>query len=159
MRRLFAALLPLLAACGQDSAPAQARRGHEVFESTARAFAAGLFAETRAKDPAAADALLKASGAADDAAFAEIAARETLVRYGLVLALTEERAADFRAGRFDDPGNRARVSEYAAALEKNKIPLPEISRYAYERARSGAATGLELEFAARVLWAETARPR
>lgn len=159
MRRLPAALVALLAACGQDSAPAQAKRGQEIFEGTARAFAAGLFAETRAQDPTAADALLKASGAANDAAFADLAAAETLVRYGLVLALTDAQAAAFRAGRFDDPGNRERVKEYAAALEKNKTPLPEIARYAFERARSGAARGLELEFAARVLWAETMRPR
>src|SRR5262245_9535165 len=101
MRRLLFALL-LAAGCGQDSAPAQAKRGQDLFDAPARTLAAGLVAETRAKDPATADRLLASAALKDDAAFAEMAARELLTRYGVVLALTDAQAAEFRAGRFDD---------------------------------------------------------
>ncbi|HEX7899536.1 MAG TPA: hypothetical protein VF950_17340, partial [Planctomycetota bacterium] len=89
----------------------------------------------------------------------ENATRELLVRYGVVLALTEAQATEFRAGRFDDAGNRARVKDTLAKFEKDKLPLPEVCRYAADGVRSGAAKGLDLEFAARVLWAEAMRPR
>jgi hypothetical protein len=157
MRR--ALILLLLAGCGRDSAQAQARRGHEVFETTARTFAAGVFAETRGRDPATADKLVTAAGLKSDAEFVEMATRELLVRYGVVLALTEAQAAEFRAGRFDDEGNRKRVRETLAAFEKGKIPLPEVCAYAIRGVQNGAAAGLDLEFAARILWAEAMRPR
>ena len=158
MRRLFALVL-LAAGCGSDSATSQARRGQELFLPPARTVAAGLLAETRGRDPSAADRLLAESGLKDDAAFVEHAARETLVRYGVVLALTEDQASGFRQGRFDDAGNRARVNQTLEAFEKNRLPLPEVCRYAADGVRSGAATGLDLEFAARILWAELMRPR
>jgi hypothetical protein len=158
MRRLLA-LLPLLAGCGQDSAPAQARRGHELFEPAARALAAGLLAESKARDAAEAAKLLEAAGAKDETAFLDLSTREILVRYGTVLAITEAAAVEFRAGRFDDPGNRKRVTETLEAFEKNKLPLPEVCRYAVNRVRAGEWTGLQLEFAARLLWAESMRPR
>lgn len=157
MRRLLPLLL--LAGCGRDSAPAQARRGHETFEPAARSFSAGLLAETRGRDPATADKLVESAGLKSDAEFVELATRELLVRYGVVLALTEAQAADLRAGRLDDEGNRRRVRETAELLEAKKIPLPEVCRHALQRVQSGAASGLDLEFAARVLWAEAMRPR
>jgi len=152
-------LLLLAAGCGQDSAPAQARRGHEIFEPAARTLSAGLFAETKARDPAAAAKLLEAAGVKEEAGFVQLSTREILVRYGTVLAIMESRAVEFRAGRFDDAGNRARVDETLAAFEKSQRPLPEICRYAIDRVRTGGWKGLELEFAARVLWAEAMRPR
>lgn len=158
MRRALTLLL-LAAGCGQDSAPAQARRGQELFETTARTFAAGVFAETRGRDPATADKLVAAAGLKSDAEFVEMATRELLVRYGVVLALTEAQAAEFRAGRFDDAGNRKRVQETLVAFEKGNIPLPEVCAYAVRGVKNGAATGLDLEFAARILWAEALRPR
>lgn len=158
MRRLLFGLL-LAAGCGQDAAPAQARRGQEIFETPARTLAAGLVAETRAKDPAAADRLIASAGLKDDAAFVEMATRELLTRYGVVLALTDAQAADFKAGRFDDEGNRKRVKETLERFATTRLPLPDVCRYALEGARSGAASGLDLEFATRILWAEAMRPR
>ena len=152
-------LLLLLAAGCKDSSPAQAERGQEVFQGAARVLAAGLIAETKARDPGALTKLLEAAGVKDEAAFIDQSAREILVRYGVVLALTDAQAAEFRAGRFDDAGNRKRVDETVQAFEKSKLPLPEVCRYALDRVRAGDWKGLELEFAARVLWAEVMRPR
>lgn len=158
MRKLFL-LLALSAAGCSDAAPTQARRGHEVFGPCAQALAAGLFAEEKAKDPGAAARLLKESGAADEAAFLALSAREILVRYGVVLALTQAQGAEFAAGRFDDPGNRKRVEETLAGIQKAGLALPETARYAIDQVRKGAWSGLNLEFAARLLWSEAARPR
>ncbi|HEX7900126.1 MAG TPA: hypothetical protein VF950_20325, partial [Planctomycetota bacterium] len=76
MRRLLPLLL--LAAGCRDSATSQAKRGQEIFETPARTLAAGVLAETRGRDPAAADQLLAAAGLKDDAAFVENATRELL---------------------------------------------------------------------------------
>ena len=158
MRR-FLALLPLLAGCGQDSAAAQARRGHEIFEPAARALAAGLLAETKTRDPAGASKLLEAAGVKSEAELIALSTREILVRYGIALSITEERAVEYRAGRFDDAGNLRRMTEVLELIEKNKVPFPDACRFAVERVNAGEWRGLQLEFAARILWAETARPR
>jgi hypothetical protein len=158
MRRLLPVLLLAAAGCSRDSAQAQVRRGHATFGPVARAVAAGLAAETKAKDPADFAKLLKESGSPDEAAFVDLSARELLVRYGVVLATTDAQAVEYAAGRFDDAGNRARVEETLAALQKGGLPLPEVGRYVVDRVRSGWA-GLSLEFAARILWAELMRPR
>jgi hypothetical protein len=158
MRRLFPLLL-LAAGCGRDTAHEQVRRGHATFGASARALAAGLVAETKAASPDDFKKLLASSGAADEAAFVDASAREILVRYGVVLATTDEQARDYAAGRFDDPGNRTRVQDTLAGFARAKAPLPEVGRYAADRVRAGDWTGLNLEFAARILWAELMRPR
>ena len=157
MRRLFWLLLP--AAVGCDSAADQIRRGHGIFAPCARKLSAGLLAETKARDAAEAAKLLAEAGSVDEAAFVEMSAQQVLVRYGTVLSISEAQAADFAAGRFDDEGNRRRIDEVMKSFGKGGLPLPEVGRYAIDRVRAGDWKALDLEFAARLLWAESVRPR
>lgn len=135
------------------------RRGHTTFGPSARALVVGLAAEEKARSSEAFQKMVSASGAADEAAFVEASVREILVRYGVVLATTAAQAADYAAGRFDDAGNRRRVEESLAGLAKANQALPEVCRYSIARVRAGDWTGLHLEFAARLLWAELMRPK
>ncbi len=159
MRR-YSWLLLLAAGGGCDSAADQVRRGHELFAPSARKLSAGLLAETKARDPEGAARLLAEAGLGkDEEAFLAHSVQQILVRYGVVLSLTEEQAAAFRAGRFDDAGNRRRVDETLPALRKDGGALPDLCRYAIDRVRAGDWTALDLEFAARLLWGEAMRPR
>ena len=158
MRR-FLPLLLLAAGCGRDAAHEQVRRGHTTFGPSARALVSGLVAETKLKSPEELKQLIAASGAADEAAFIDASAREILVRYGVVLATTDAQAADYAAGRFDDAGNRTRVQETLAGFVQQKLALPEVCRYAVDRVQAGDWSGLQLEFSARILWAELMRPK
>ncbi len=151
-------ILLLAAAGGCDSAAEQVRRGHEIFAPCARKLASGLLAELKARDPEAAAKLVAAAELGSEEAFLAHSAQQILIRYGVAFSLPEERAAELHAGRFDDAGNRKRVDETLAVL-KDGPALPDACRYTIDRVRAGDWRGLDLEFAARLLWGEAMRPR
>jgi len=74
-----------------------------------------------------------------------------------LLQTRPEEEKQFEAGRFDDAGNRRRLSAALKKLERRRIELPAISRFVVQRSRAGALKGAELEFATRLLEAHVAK--
>lgn len=57
----------------------------------------------------------------------------------------------FKAGKFDDEGNKKRAALQIEALQAFKIELPDMTRFTIEQFKTGKLAGLKLELAVRLL--------
>ena len=153
MRRALVVMTLALAACGDSTPqPTAIQRGAAVFGPVARKLGQSIASDLKKSDPAGFAQYLKEIGGREEADLVKKVSDETLVHYADVLSISSAKEADLKAGRFDDAMNERKVKDALEKFAKSKSSLPHVCKALTDlRKGTGWASGLELEFTARVL--------
>ncbi len=146
-----------LAACSEKPEPTAIQRGAVLFEPCARKLASTIAADLKKSDAAGFDRYLKEIGGKDEADLVAKVARETLLNYAEALSVSSSMEAELKAGRFDDPLAERKVKAALDKFAQPKMSPPHLCKVLIDGRNAGQwRSGLDLEFAARVLSGEAA---
>jgi hypothetical protein len=153
MARALSLVLVVLAACGDATPqPTAIQRGAAVFGPVARKLGQAVASDLKKSDPAGFARYLQEIGGKEEADLVKKVGDETLVHYADALSISSAKESDLKAGRFDDAMNERKVKDALEKFSKSKSTLPHLCKVLADlRKTEGWATGLELEFTARVL--------
>ena len=151
---LMTALLAL-AACKEKPKPPPPNpieRGAVVFAPAADKLGEAVAVDLKSGNPDWYKDYLKQQGAKDESDLGRLLGKQILENFQKELAVTPDEEAAIKAGRFADAENLRRVRAAAAKYAETKEKIPQGDRVTMLKVDSGEwASGLQLEFAARVL--------
>jgi hypothetical protein len=155
IRRCSVVVVALLAACSEKPQPTAIQRGEALFRPVAEKLGATIAGDLKKTNPDGFDQYLKEIGGKDEADLVKKVSTETLVHYAEALSVSSSKEADLKAGRFDDEMNRRRLKPALETFAKPTVSPPHLCKVLLDKRSKGEwATGLELEFMARVLESE-----
>lgn len=150
---LAALFLAGLAACKpKEPEISSSARGERVFRPAARELGEEIARGLQKDQPAAYDQYIKETGSKT---LADLGARiggEILSHYGASLAVSAQQESEFKAGKFDDAGNRKMLDHLTGKYADVNKMIPQTARWALKRVKGGNwNSGLGLEFTLRIL--------
>ena len=154
MRR-GAVVLLLLAACAEKPEATAIQRGEALFAPCAQKLGSTIAGDLKKSNPAGFDQYLKEIGGKEEADLVRKIARETLKQYAEALSVSSAKESDLKAGRFDDDLAERKIKAAQERFALPKVGLPHLCKVLLEGRSTGQwKSGLDLEFASRVLYAE-----
>jgi len=160
MRSWVGVLALAFAGCDRTPEPTAIQRGEAVFRPVADKLASGIAAELKKTDAAGFDRYVKEIGGKDEGDLVRKISTETLAHYAEALSMSSAKQADLSAGRFDDPMNLRKINSAIGTFTKSKAKVPHVCQALLEKYSAGEwKSGLELEFAARILEGQVLMPK
>ena len=160
MRSWIGVLALLFAGCDRAPEPTAIQRGEAVFRPVADKLASDIAAELKKSDAAGFDRYVKEIGGKDEGDLVRKISTETLAHYAESLSMSSSKQADLRAGRFDDPMNLRKINSAIGTFTKSKVKVPHVCQALLQKYDAGEwRSGLELEFAARILEGQVLLPK
>jgi len=155
VRRLAGAVLILLAACAEKPEPTAIQRGETLFRPCAEKLGSTIAGDLKKSNPAGFDQYLKEIGGKTEADLVAKIATETLKQYAEALSVSSSKEADLKAGRFDDGLAERKIKAAQDRFALPKASIPHLCKVLNDGRNAGQwKSGLDLEFAARLLYAE-----
>ena len=153
MRRFTLALL-LVPTLSCQKAPTPEERGAALFRPAADKLGMAMAVDLKAKANAAYEKYLKETGSKDEAELGRKLGAQHLVRYAGALAVSEAEEADLKAGKVSDVERRKKFNDVASRYVAGGTSMVGSMILTKSQAGPEWTSGLQLEFAVRILEAE-----
>jgi len=160
MSRSLILALVLLGSCGRAPEATSVQRGERVFRPVADRLGADIASALKKADAKGFEQYLKEIGGKDESDLARKISTETLAHYADALSISAPKEAELNARTFDDGMNRRKASAAMEKLSGPKVKVPHLCKVLMDKQKAGEwASGLELEFLARILDSQVRLPQ